>query len=472
MRRALGWTFLVLLGTGACAGSAPFELYYHVLPTPEGVDIRVDVRGGPRSVAWVGFGSGPGAPVDLIDRIEAVAARSASDQALPVTSLGRGGFRVDLAGSEDWRFYYRLDLTPIIQGNAYYRTSSQTPDYLILVGSDAWARFYPHRSTLAADVADRPAGPVTTATVVFDLSHTPDDWRVVSSVPATENSSFLLTEHPVNSVFAVGPYEVHGEDRAAMEQLIVALHRDWKVERDSVDSMSRKLHRKLADELGPSGTGWALALLSPLAQENVPSHGLRTAGMVRGRTLLLFAGASPDAPIEGPKVREAVVLFLGHELFHLYLPWGVRIAPDLGWLSEGWAMRMGRRTARTAGFITSKGEIAQLREIYRRYIEIGGYRAGSLPAASMTTDHNRDLLYLRGELVFQLLSREWESQGNSESFDAALWGRLSEVYRGSRPLDAEQVRAILEHMVDPGTVRRFVEGTAPLTPKELGLQQR
>ena len=135
-------------------------------------------------------------------------------------------------------------------------------------------------------------------------------------------------------------------------------------------------------------------------------------------------------------------------------------------------MHMGRRAAIATGWLAEAGGERRLSQSYRRYLDIGGYRAGSLPEASLGDERDRNLLYLRGELVFQLLEREWLKNPRDESFENALWLALASAYDGREPLDAPAVRQILADLVEPAIVRRYVEGQAPLTPAALGLAGR
>jgi hypothetical protein len=225
-------------------------------------------------------------------------------------------------------------------------------------------------------------------------------------------------------------------------------------------------HRNI---IGADNEGRALVLLSPLPAPLTVQGGLRTAGMVRDQTLIVYAARAPEVPADHAGIGEAMAVFLGHELFHLWVPTGVQVTRELSWLSEGWAMHMGRRAALATGWLDESGGSRRLRTSYRRYLDIGGYRAGSLPAASLGQESQRNLLYLRGELVFRLLEREWQEAHPHEPFEQALWQALSSAYDGIEPLDARTVRTVLAELVDPATVRRYVEGQAPLTPATLGL---
>ena len=103
---------------------------------------------------------------------------------------------------------------------------------------------------------------------------------------------------------------------------------------------------------------------------------------------------------------------------------------------------------------------------------MGGARAGSLQNASESGEDVRDLLYVRGELVFRILWLEWQKSGKPGSFDLFLWQRLQTGYDGETPLEPEDVSAILESMVSPSTVRRYVDGASIITLPELGLGRR
>ncbi len=130
--------------------------------------------------------------------------------------------------------------------------------------------------------------------------------------------------------------------------------------------------------MGPPSGDAALMVFTPLPPRVRPRQGVRTAGMVWDRTLVLFAGTAPSAPQSNSTIHEMLAVFLGHELFHLYVPWGLPITQPLSWLSEGWAEHMGRQSAVAARVLSTAGSDRSLRDAYERYLEMGGARAGSL----------------------------------------------------------------------------------------------
>lgn len=458
---------VLLAAVCACQEQLPdYDPTFNVFPTPEGADIVVDVQGGPSSWAWVGFGAGPGAANSIADRVHSVQAHTSGGEPLEVIPYGHAGYGVDLGGERDWHLSYSLDLRPARGSDTFYRSSVRGDDYLVLVGSDAWARFFTGSEALAFRPDNRPSGMVVGSRVNFALADQQRDWSVGSTARQLSEHSFVLDEHPAASVFAVGSFEIGPAHEAT--GLRLAVHRDWHVMRDTVADISRDLLLALQNRMGPPGTERPLALLMPVPSELRIENGLRTAGMVRGASLILYASTS-RAIHSSPRLQDAMAVFLGHEFFHLYVPSRIPVARELSWLSEGWAMHMGRHAAVDAQWLTAEGSERQLRDAYGRYLDLGGYRAGSLPAASMASDSTRDLLYLRGDLVFRLLSREWERSGNNEPFDLVLWRALVAVHQGNEPLSAEQVRGVLAEMLDPDLVRRYVEGTAALTQGALGL---
>lgn len=468
MRRGSPFLLLVLLtlGTIACAEPPPpIELAYSVFPTAEGADILVEVRGGPLGEAWFGFGAGPGAAPSVVERVHSVEARTVDGERLPITPFGESGYRVERPGGA-WKISYGLDLEPADGDDIFYRASTRGDDYLVLVGSDAWVRVFESSQPLIYSPENRPAGFVADARVSFSLPELPVPWTVATTARAVTPSTFHLDEHPLGSVFALGPFDIQD---APDGRVRVAKHRDWNVMSDEVADMAGKLSEALRKRVGPHGPARSLALLSPLPEPLQPSSGLRTAGMVRGETMILYAALSDHRLADESRLSEAMAVFLGHELFHLYLPSSVPVTRDLSWLSEGWAMHMGRLAAADAGWLTDDASERRLQLAYRRYLDIGGYRAGSLPEASMGSESQRDLLYLRGELVFRLLESEWQREHDDVAFEQALWSRLLREYDGVNALGSEQVRLILAELVAPSTVRRYVEGRAPLTQAALGL---
>ena len=261
--RRLSIVMLLLLSLQQCnPGPQPFRVAFHVSPTPTGADVRVDVSGSVGASAWVGFGDAESGSDSILDRVTAVRATSSSGQSLPVESVAHAGYRVDLKGSSQWHLLYRLQLlSQRDKEQTYYRTSSRGADYLILVGSDAWARFYTRARELIADPASRRAGSITAATVQFDMRGLPADWVVVSAAPATGDHAYFLTQHPLNTIFAIGPYSVI--QPPAESALIVALHRDWSVERSTVVDMIHRLQAELEKQLGKPGTGWVGSPVQP-----------------------------------------------------------------------------------------------------------------------------------------------------------------------------------------------------------------
>jgi hypothetical protein len=303
--------------------------------------------------------------------------------------------------------------------------------------------------------------------VSFDTASIPDDWRVVSAAEELELGRFRLTAHPAQSVFAMGPYKV---ERVGHTGMRAALHADWTVARSTLLNAASQLSRVLIRELGPPPGDPALLLFTPLPARARPTDGVRTAGMAWDRTLNLFAGTAPGVPQSNREIREMIAIFVGHEMFHLYVPWGLPITQELSWLSEGWAMHMGRTASLQARLLGRVGHQRALRNAYERYIAMGGHRAGTLESASAGGEDIRELLYVRGELVFRILFLEWQASGKPGSFDSVLWQRLMGAYDGEAPLTPADVSAVLSGMVSPSTVRRYVEGTAAITPAELGLR--
>lgn len=450
----------------ACAQAPdPYWVNFTVRPNDEGAEIVAEVRGGP-ATAWVGFGVGPGASPQLVDQIEGVAAFSATGDALEIAATGRAGYRIETNG-EPWQLTYQLRLLTQVEDDSFYRASTRGDDYLILVGSDAWPRFYSDSTPLTRPPEARPAGPVSGAAVRFQLPASQPDWKVVSTAWEETPNSFAMRQHPVGSVFALGPFDV--VRLPDVSDLRVALHAGWDIMPDQIEQLVEELLMNHREMLSSPDNTRALALLSPMPPTLQPRAGLRTAGMVRGQTLVVYAAKAPLIPADHPDIAEAMAVFLGHELFHLWVPTGVQVTRELSWLSEGWAMHRGRRAAVATGWLDEAAGTRRLELSYRRYLDIGGYRAGSLPAASTGSEDRRNLLYLRGELVFRLLEQEWDKANPGRPFERVLWEALTAAYDGVEPLDSTAVRTILTDLVGATTVRRYVEGQAPLTPDTLGL---
>jgi hypothetical protein len=470
---AAAWAMLGALLSAGCAllpAGSPPALDYRVELIDGGVRVAVTVAGGPRPIAWIGFGASPLGGGLTSRRIHQVTARTIAGAPLGVQPAGEDAYRVDVATDEAWVLEYRAAIgSP--PADFYHRASSASEDHLVLVGVDIWARFFDTVAGIEPAPADRLLEEVAEATVRFDGNSLPRGWVVVGAAPETALNSFVLNEHPARSAFALGPYRFHDIDTDL--GLRAAIHSGWNVARDQLVSYSRQLARVQAREFGRPPGDPAMMIFTPLPAAVRPAEGVRSAGMVWDRSLLLFAGAGPSVPRNNDRVREMMGVFLGHELFHLYVPWGLAVTQPLSWLSEGWAEHVGRSSARSARILGAAGADRSLRDAYERYGEMGGARAGSLRNASENGGENlRPLLYVRGELVFRILSLEWNESGRPGSFDGVFWQRLLTEYDGETPLEPEAVSRILSTMVSPSTVRRLVDGAAFITLPELELGRR
>jgi hypothetical protein len=461
---------LLSVGCSLLSADSSPTLDYGVELIDGGVSVSVTVAGGPRPVAWIGFGASPLGGELSSRRIDRVTARTLAGAPLGVRPAGQDAYRVDVDTDEAWVLEYRATIgSP--PADFYHRASSASEDHMILLGVDVWARFFDVRAGIEPAPVDRPLENVAAATVRFDADSLPQGWVVVGAAPEVTLNSFALTEHPARSAFAIGPYRFHDIDTNL--GLRAAIHTGWNVARSQLVGYARQLARVQASEFGRPPGDPAMMIFTPLPTAVRPAQGVRSAGMVWDRSLLLFAGAGPSVPRNSQRVREMIGVFLGHELFHLYVPWGLPVTQSLSWLSEGWAEHVGRSSARTARILSAAGADRSLLDAYERYREMGGARAGSLRNASEDGGENlRPLLYVRGELVFRILSLEWSASGKPGSFDGVLWQRLLTEYDGETPLEPEAVSRILSAMVSPGTVRRLVDGAAVITLPELKLGRR
>lgn len=470
---ATAWAMVGALVSGGCSllpADASLALDYRVALIENGVRVSVTVSGGPRPVAWIGFGASPLGGELTSRRIDQVTARTVAGAPLGVQPAGEDAYRVDVATDEAWVLEYRARIgSP--PADFYHRASSASADHIILIGVDVWARFFDTAAGIEPAPVDRPLEDVAAATVRFDADTLPQGWVVVGAAPETALNSFMLSKHPARSAFAIGPYRFHDVDTDL--GLRAAIHTGWNVARDQLVGYARQLARVQASQFGRPPGDPAMMIFTPLPPGVRPAQGVRSNGMVWDRSLLLFAGAAPSVPQNNDRVREMIGVFLGHELFHLYVPWGLPVTQPLSWLSEGWAEHVGRSSARAAHILSASGVDRSLSDAYERYREMGGARAGSLQNASENGGEDlRPLLYVRGELVFRILSLEWDKSGKPGSFDGVLWQRLLTEYDGETPLEPEAVSRILSAMVSPGTVRRLVDGAAVITLPELELGRR
>ena len=247
LRRLSALAILAVCASACAAPPVPFSLRFTVFPTTQGADVIVEVHGGRNDVAWVGFAAGPGAPADLPQRVHSVQASTLDGRRLPQQLHGRAGYEIELEDSS-WQLAYSLDLRPRPGDDIFYRSSVKEDDYLVLVGSDAWARFYTRPDALAMSTTERPGGAVLEAQAAFNLPEQPTPWKVATTARARSARTFELSEHPTASVFALGPFEIRDIDEVPGLQLAVhpTLERAQRID--------RRPHRQAA-AVAPRGAG-------------------------------------------------------------------------------------------------------------------------------------------------------------------------------------------------------------------------
>ena len=325
-----------------------------------------------------------------------------------------------------------------------------------------------HVSWLTSDrgllmLADLLPLPLTNARVELLL---PDGWKVFTAEASGASSVFEVADAE-RAVFAVGRDLRERRGRGGGTNFTVATTGEWAFSdaevADSVEEIL-KLHQETA---GGSALKRALVVLLPLPQ--LGAAGNLWSAETRGTTVVLVSGRLPSklaarAQLDGS---------LTHELFHLWVPNGLRLGGEYSWFYEGFTNYVALRAGMRRGQLTFNDYLNALARAYDSYRAARGTKEVSLLEASQRRwSGSAALVYHKGLLVAFLYDLTLMRQTRGKSSLDEVYAELVRRYgQGERREDGDRaVSEILGRMSGMREfVGRFVEGAEEITlPALLG----
>ncbi len=415
---------LSLLCVGASASARSLDVKVTVLSASP-ARVRVEGRREAGATAWSFRDSYAGA-VGLAGRIENLSLADEGGAAVSFRQLAPGQFTSAKAAT---RFSYEMKLEP--------------PSFI----SDA-----SHVSWLASDRGLIMPGdilplPLADARVELVL---PAGWSV-STVEAKNADGSFDAGDAERSVFVVGRGLRERRGHAGRMALTLATAGEWAFTDAEASDAAEEVLKIYEDVTGGLPAPRAMLALLPPPQA--------VAGSVwnaetRGSTVVLLSGSLPSKLAALAQLNGAIT----HELFHLWVPNGLKLGGEYDWFYEGFTNYEALRVAMRRGQLTFPNYLDALGREFDAYKSARGGREVSLVEASRQRwSGSTALVYHKGMLVaffYDLaLMRETGGRSSLEAVYRELFRRYGP--QGVRTEDGN--RAVVEALGAMPGMRDFVE---------------
>lgn len=251
------------------------------------------------------------------------------------------------------------------------------------------------------------AGDKVSATVRFVL---PDGWEVLSTEKAKGDGTFEVPDVE-NSVFVVGTGWRF--NKMPKDALSTAVWGKWHFSDDELAAFTMEIFAYYTKLFGGSPSGAKLVVIAPFLMQN--SYGAWEAD-TRGRTVNILLSDAAFSAQSKQRLHE----ILRHELFHLWLPNGVKLSGNYRWFYEGAAVYASLKAAVMLNRIRFDDMLTTLSNAYQ--IETGASEQLSLVELSqIARPENLPRLYARGMLTSFLSDIEMlAASGGKRSFERLL----------------------------------------------------
>ncbi len=392
--------------------------------------LEIDLTGGPRSVTVKGrfaensrvknrknlaFLNSIVGVNELSKRIFEVRLFDASGRLVEGKKFADGEY---VATSDYLRWEYTIDLTPQKNNAAAAHISWVDAENGILMTDDLLPQFVANGTSASADVTLK----------------LPSDWRSFSAESTNPNSGFSIDELSKGVIF-VGKNFRERSIKLGETKVDLTISGTWHFTDDEMSEMASEIFQEYMRIFGA-------APAKPVRIAILKFPGTMNQGVweaeTRGRNVILISSDMPFRTQSLQRLHEQ----LRHEIFHLWIPNGVKLKGNYAWFYEGFALYQSLKTAvamnriRFDDFLDtlSRAYSIDVRQSPRRPLVDADNRATGIAdtqtyARGMLIAFLLDVAMLReskgranisdvSRQIFQRYSRENGVEGNSAALEA------------------------------------------------------
>lgn len=424
-----------IFATAIISDGQVLEAHLTVLSTSP-ARVRVEGKRTSPTRVW-SFRNVYGRLIGLGERIENLTLSDAVGADVPVRKLASGEYESSRE-AVSWSYEVKLDAPIITTDSAYVSWIAGEQGFLML------GDLLPCRADETS-----PAGKA--AQVSFSL---PVNWKAISAETKKSENHFEVTDTE-NAVFFVGSGSRERRERVGQMDFSLVVSGNWAFADADVMNVAASILKDFVKQTGSSARPRAMLMLSEFPRA-VSAE--RWSAETRGGTVVLLSGKLPSK-LAG---LSQLSVTLTHELFHLWVPNGLKLAGDYAWFYEGFTLYQALCAATRLRFLTFQNYLDALGRAYDAYLSATNRQELSLLEASQRRwTGATQLVYQKGMLVAFLydLNLRLQSRGKRSLDDVyhALFRQASgtaTVGNGN-----EVVLAILKDQHDgmPDFVSRYVE---------------
>jgi len=396
--------------------------------------LKVEGERSDNSRAW-SFRNNYAGVINLGERIENLVLKDASGANVSVRKLASGEYE---AASAATRFSYEVRLdTPAWEGDAAHASWLSGDRGFLMLGD-------------LLPLATVPEGEKPSAVVSFNL---PEGWTISSTAGVGAEGRYQVRD-AVSAVFFVGQNLRQKRERVGLMEFTLVTTGEWAFSDEEIMTTASNLLKEHSQTFGGVPQDRAMLMLSAFPRPAASDH---WSAETRGDTVLLLSGRSPSKTAALAQLSFP----LAHELFHLWIPNGIKLDGDYDWFYEGFTLYQALRAGMSLNLLTFQDYLTAMGRAFDAYKALRERDKLSLiEASSRRWTLPPALVYNKGMLVAFIYDLALRQQTKGKRSLNDVYRELFRLYQSpaSRKDGNSAILAVLNSMGESQELtRRYVE---------------